>query len=271
MGADVQRADGAGDGGLIRIAAVGDIHIGRDTGPLLAGEIEHVSDRADLLLLAGDLTQHGFFEEGQAVADAMANVKIPVVAVLGNHDYHHGAERPIRAALERAGVQVLEGESTVLDVKGKRVGVGGTKGFGGGFAGACGTEFGEDEMKAFIRHSREKADTLRMRLAELTCDWKIALTHYAPCKGTLVGEKLEIYPFLGSYYLGEAIDEAGCQLAVHGHAHLGTERAITRGGIPVRNVARPVIKLAYKIYCFGQCEADHEVTSLRPSAIEARG
>lgn len=251
---------------MIRLAAVGDIHVGKDTGHLLAQELEHVSERAELLLLAGDLTQHGYAEEGQAVADALRAVTIPKVAVLGNHDYHHGAEGRIRAALEAAGVIVLEGEGTVIELAGQRVGVGGVKGFGGGFSGACGTEFGEDEMKAFIRHSREKAESLKRALQSLSCDWKVALTHYSPTKGTLVGEKPEIHPFLGSYFLGEAVDESGCHLAVHGHAHLGTERAVTRGGIPVRNVARPVIKLAYKIYCFGAADCETSLTSLRPAA-----
>jgi Icc-related predicted phosphoesterase len=249
----------------VRLAAVGDIHIGKDTGGLLQQELAHVSERADLLLLAGDLTQHGFVEEGESVAEGLRGIGIPIVAVLGNHDYHQGAEAGIRRALERVGVRVLEGEAVTLEVGSRSVGIAGVKGFGGGFSGACGSEFGEDEMKAFIRHSRERAELLKQCLIELDCDLKIALTHYAPCKGTLVGEKLEIYPFLGSYFLGEAIDAAGCQLALHGHAHHGTEHAVTRGGVPVRNVARPVINLAYKIYCFGAADADRRLRSLEPA------
>lgn len=256
---------------MIRLAAVGDIHVGKDTGSLLRQELEHVSEKADLLIIAGDLTQHGLAEEGKAVADALAAVTIPRVLVLGNHDYHQGAQDQIRRYLEAAGVTVLEGESTRVHVGGACVGIAGAKGFGGGFAGACGTEFGEEEMKAFIRHSREKAERLKQCLSELDCDYKIALTHYAPCKGTLVGEKLELYPFLGSYHLGEAIDSSHCNMAFHGHAHLGTERAVTRGGVPVRNVARPVIKLAYKVYCFGQSEQETEVHSLFPSATGSEG
>jgi Icc-related predicted phosphoesterase len=145
-------------------------------------------------------------------------------------------------------VRVLEAEGAVLELSGVRVGVGGVKGFGGGFPGASGSEFGEEEMKAFMRHSRLLAEAFGTALQALEADLRIALTHYSPSRGTLSGEPLEIYPFLGSYFLGEAIDRAGCAVAFHGHAHSGSERALTPGGVPVRNVARPVIRLAYKVY-----------------------
>jgi Icc-related predicted phosphoesterase len=151
--------------------------------------------------------------------------------------------------LEEIGVVVLEGTTTVIEVRDKTVGIVGVKGFGGGFFGACGSDFGEPEMKAFIRHTRARASALRDGLASLDTDYRVALLHYAPVKDTLMGEKLEIYPFLGSYLLGEAIDGGQCDIAFHGHAHLGSERGITRGGVPVRNVARPVIRTAYRVYC----------------------
>jgi len=132
---------------------------------------------------------------------------------------------------------------------GVRVGVAGTKGFGGGFAGACGSEFGEPEMKAFTRHSRELAERFGVALRELDCDVRLAVTHYSPVPETLVGERPEIYPFLGSYLLAQAIDSApDTALAVHGHAHAGSERGTTPGGVKVRNVAHPVIKQAYNVY-----------------------
>ena len=152
------------------------------------------------------------------------------------------------STLEAVGVIVLEGEGTIVAVDGVRVGIAGTKGFGGGFAGACGSEFGEEEMKTFMRYARVRAEQLTLALAWLNCDVRIALTHYSPVKGTLAGERLEIYPFLGSYLLGEAVDKTGCVVAFHGHAHAGSERAVTAAGVPVRNVARPVIKHAYKVY-----------------------
>jgi Icc-related predicted phosphoesterase len=128
--------------------------------------------------------------------------------------------------------------------------VAGTKGFGGGFAGACGSEFGEPEMKAFINHTRELAENLERSLAGLDADLRVALLHYSPVEGTLLGERLEIYPFLGSYLLAEAVDRAGADLVLHGHAHRGTEQGVTPGGVQVRNVAQPVIRHAYHVYCF---------------------
>jgi Icc-related predicted phosphoesterase len=232
---------------LIRIAAVGDIHVGRDTRPDLLS-FERIVDAADVLLLAGDLTQHGYADEVRVLCKRLAGVEVPIVAVLGNHDYHQDQEDEIRLELEGVGVRVLEGESAMLDINGVRVGVAGVKGFGGGFVDACASEFGEEEMKAFVRHSRAVAKGFDEALRALDCDLRIALTHYAPARGTLTGEPLEIYPFLGSYFLGEAIDDARCAVAFHGHAHSGCERALTPGGVPVRNVARPVIKFAYKVY-----------------------
>lgn len=235
---------------MIRVAAVGDVHVGLDSRGRLRRELEGVGARADLLILPGDLTQHGAAEEGAVLAAELRGVSIPIVAVLGNHDYHQGAQGSIRRTLEAIGVRVLEGEHVILKIAGARIGVAGVKGFGGGFAGACGSEFGEDEMKAFIHHTKATAERLAEALRALDTDLRIAVTHYAPIRETLAGEKLEIYPFLGSYLLGDAIDRASCDLALHGHAHLGTEKGITAGGVPVRNVARPVIHTSYAVYCF---------------------
>jgi Icc-related predicted phosphoesterase len=154
----------------------------------------------------------------------------------------------IRAALEESGVRVLEGEAAVCTAGGVRVAVAGVKGFGSGFAGACGTEFGEVEMKAFVQRARESGALLGTALAGTGADLHVALMHYAPIKDTLAGERPEIYPFLGSFFLAAAIDGAPCDLAIHGHAHHGTEWGLTPGGVPVRNVARPVIRRPYKVY-----------------------
>lgn len=235
---------------MIRIAAIGDVHVGRDARGFSGVDPQHLEATADLLLLAGDLTQHGFCHEAALLAEELAQFSLPIVCVLGNHDYHQGEEAKIRGVLQQVGVRVLEGETTLLQVAGIRLGVGGAKGFGGGFAGACATEFGEPEMKAFVGHSRKAASQLQQALSGLDCDIKIALTHYAPTDGTLLGEKREIYPFLGSYMLGEAIDSTRCHVAFHGHAHAGSERGLTRGGITVFNVARPVVNSAYKICVF---------------------
>ncbi|WP_051467800.1 metallophosphoesterase family protein [Actinomadura oligospora] len=233
---------------MIRLAAVGDVHLGPESagsyGPRLAGLSEH----ADVLLVAGDLTRHGTPEEGEVVAAELSHADVPVIAVLGNHDYHSDRQDEIAGILRDAGITVLEGTGTVVDRGGVRLGVAGGKGFGGGFPGGSASDFGEPEMKAFVRHTREFADRFGSALLGLDCDLRVALTHYSPVAGTLAGEPLEIYPFLGSYLLAEAIDCAHADLAVHGHAHHGTEKGVTPGGTRVRNVALPVIRQAYAVY-----------------------
>jgi Icc-related predicted phosphoesterase len=233
----------------IRVAAVADVHIDRDVVGRYRPALEHLAEKADLLLLGGDLTRHGTTDEAKCVAEEFGGLPVPVVAVLGNHDYHCDEVPGVTAILGDAGLHVLECSGAVLTCAGLRVGVAGTKGFGGGFAGACGSEFGEPEMKAFTRHSRELAERFGVALRELDCDVRLAVTHYSPVPETLVGERPEIYPFLGSYLLAQAIDSApDTALAVHGHAHAGSERGTTPGGVKVRNVAHPVIKQAYNVY-----------------------
>ncbi|MCP3820017.1 metallophosphoesterase [Streptomyces sp. A3M-1-3] len=236
---------------MIRVAAVGDIHLGKDSKGLLRPAFDTLANHADVLLLAGDLTRHGTVEEARVVAGEVAGLPVPVVGVLGNHDYQSDQEEAVTAVLTDVGVTVLEGEGAQFDIGGTMLGVAGTKGFGGGFAGRSAGEFGEPEMKAFVRYTRRCADSLRRSLEELAaggCDVRIALTHFSPVPDTLAGEPLEIYPFLGSYLLAEAMDTAGADLAVHGHAHLGTEHGMTVGGVRVRNVAQPVIDRAFAVY-----------------------
>ena len=239
------------DTAKLRIGAVGDVHVGRDAEGLLRLRLTTIGDQADLLLLAGDLTQHGDVDEARVLAAELEGLPVPVVAVFGNHDYHRDEQLEIRRVLEDVGVVVLEGEHVELDLGGHRVGIAGVKGFGSGFAGACASEFGEPETKAFVRHAKRHADALYEALVAMDAEHRIALTHYAPVADTLEGERREIYPFLGSYLLGQAIDAAGCDLAIHGHAHKGKELGVTASGIPVRNVALPVIGVAYRVYQLG--------------------
>jgi Icc-related predicted phosphoesterase len=236
---------------VIRVAAVGDVHVGEDSRGRIATQFTHLREQADVLLLAGDLTRCGSVAEVQVLVDELRDVGVPVVAVLGNHDYHADQTRAVVAALRSGGITVLEGSSTVVEVEGCRLGIAGSKGFGGGFAGACGSDFGEPEMKAFVSHTKAVSERLHDALAALDTDYRIALLHYAPVPDTLLGERLEIYPFLGSYLLAEAIDKAGADLVVHGHAHGGSEKGVTAGGVHVRNVAQPVIRQAYAVYCLG--------------------
>ena len=231
---------------MIRVAAVGDVHAGLDCVGCLG--LETLDDQADLLLLAGDLTRIGDPAEAEVLARELSGVTLPVVAVLGNHDHHSDQPDQIRKCLESAGVTVLEGEAATLTVNDVNIGIAGVKGFGGGFAGASGSDFGEPEMKAFVRHTKGIASSLERQLAELRSDVRIALLHYSPIEATLQGERLEIYPFLGSYLLGEAIDRAGADLVLHGHAHAGSERGFTPAGVRVRNVAKPVIRDSYRVF-----------------------
>jgi Icc-related predicted phosphoesterase len=233
---------------MIRIAAVGDIHLGPDNVETFRGSVRGADRDADLLLLAGDLTRHGEVDEAALVCQAVDELEVPVVAVLGNHDHHAGCADGITEQLTSGGITVLEGSSTVVDVDGTTVGIAGSKGFGGGFAGACASDFGEPEMKAFVRHTKGIADLLGASLAGLDTDVRVALLHYSPVEETLRGERLEIFPFLGSYLLAEAIDGAGADLALHGHAHAGVEHGMTAGGTRVRNVAMPVICSGYRVY-----------------------
>ncbi|HAM02133.1 MAG TPA: metallophosphoesterase [Acidimicrobiaceae bacterium] len=234
---------------MIRIAAMADVHFGADAAGRLRPQLEQLADEADVLLVAGDLTRVGDPHEAEILAKEMAGLATPAVCVLGNHDYHGDQEDRIAGIMADAGVEVLEGSSTVLHVGNETLGVAGTKGFGGGFLGASGSDFGEPLMKAFIRHTMELSERLGEELAGLGTDRRVALTHYAPVDGTLRGERPEIYPFLGSYLLAEAIDRAGADLAIHGHAHNGTERSVTPGGVHVRNVAQPVLRRACAVYC----------------------
>jgi Icc-related predicted phosphoesterase len=237
---------------VIRIAAVGDVHVAVDSDERFEPWIGSVCSEADVLLLAGDLTRSGHPDEAACLANELARIRIPVVAVLGNHDYQLESEEKIVALLRQARVHVLEGDSVILPIDGLRVGIVGTKGFGGGFLGASGSDFGEPEMKTFIRLTKRLSDGMRAQLAALDADVRVALLHYSPIPETLEGERREIYPFLGSYLLAEAVDASGADLVLHGHAHAGREVGTTPGGIPVRNVARSVIRRPYKIYQLGK-------------------
>lgn len=233
---------------MIRIAAVGDVHYDKTSHNRLGEHLSGLEHKADIFLLAGDLTQTGHPDEMKVLADDLRKCPIPVIAVLGNHDFHMDQVDVVVKILEDAGVKVLERHGIVLEIKGQKIGIAGAKGFGGGFVGACGSDFGEPEMKAFMRHSRSQARQLEGILKEMEVDFRIALLHYSPTTQTLYGEKKEIYPFLGCYYLAEAVDYGKADIVFHGHAHGGVEKGETPGGTPVRNVAQPVIRHAYNIY-----------------------
>lgn len=238
---------------MIRIAAVGDVHVGLDSAGRLRPHLEGIDERADVLLVAGDLTRLGTADEAEVLADELDGLPVPTFAILGNHDEHSDEPDAVCAALERAGVRMLRGEHAVVDVRGERLGIAGVKGFGVGFGRATASDFGEPVMRAYTRHAKDEAACLEALLRDLDgrVDRRVALLHYAPVPDTLEGEPPPIWPFLGSYLLGEAVDRAGADLVLHGHAHAGSEFGRTPGGVPVRNVAQPVIRRAYNVYCLG--------------------
>lgn len=240
---------------MIRLAAIADLHCVESTCGMLSPAWSTLHEVADVFLIGGDLTTTGTPREAAVLARELEAVQIPVVAVLGNHDYHTGNEAAVRGVLEAQGVAVLEGECRSFKVGGETLGVAGTKGFGGGFAGACGSDFGEPEMKQYVRHSVEMAERLRNVMRSLDADYRVLLMHYSPIDTTLRGEPLPIYPFLGSYLFAEVADEAGVDLVLHGHAHHGSEKGVTPGGIPVRNVALPLIRNAFHVFHLQHAES----------------
>jgi Icc-related predicted phosphoesterase len=222
----------------MRIAAVGDLHCRADTRRNLAVALRGVDQEADVLLLAGDLTDHGTPEEALWLAEELSQIEMKKCAVLGNHDFEGGQEGEVRKILCDAGIQVLDGEPWTLN----DLGVAGVKGFAGGFEQSQLQRFGEGAMKSFVDACIAEELKLEKALFQLRTRHRVALLHYAPCRQTLEGEPLEIFPFLGATRLAGPIDQLRPNIAIHGHAHRGTLRGVTRGGVPVVNVALPVLR-----------------------------
>ncbi len=232
---------------MIRIAAMGDIHCWEGGEghfrPIFAG----VDDVADVLLLAGDLTVMGKAAEAETLMNELSDIKVPMIAVLGNHDCEDNDEQAIISVLQRHNVVVLDGDNTVLTIDGKTVGFAGAKGFCGGFDKYAVAPFGEQSLKDFVFASVREAYRLEEALSELTTDYRVVLLHYSPIRETVVGEPLELWPFLGSSVLCKPVDALGASLVIHAHAHYGSPSGTTKTGIPVFNVARTVIK-SYFLY-----------------------
>lgn len=222
----------------VRFAIVGDIHVTKDSGGSLHAFFAQASDAADALLLCGDLTDYGTAEEAQVLADELAVVKVPIACVLGNHDYESGTPEIVRETLTRAGVRVLDGEACEIE----GVGIAGAKGFPGGFGRGSLGAWGEPAIKLFVQEALNEAMKLESALAKLRTHRRIALLHYAPIVGTLAGEPLEIFPFLGSSRLEEPLLRYPVDAVFHGHAHRGTLEGKTINGVPVFNVAKPLLQ-----------------------------
>jgi Icc-related predicted phosphoesterase len=239
---------------LVRVAALGDPHVVPQVRGRLGAALAHVARDADLLLLAGDLTNAGRRSEAEALCADLRHLLLPAVAVLGNHDHDSGEGERLAAMLRGAGIHVLEGSGITLDVRGARVGVAGLKGTGGGFDTGVAAPEEVVETSSGIVERTDSVWRLRAALRDLDADLRIALTHYSPATGTLAGEPPEIWSHLGSRLLGSAVDAGGAHLSVHGHAHHGTEQGTTPGGCPVRNVAQPVIRRGYAVYALSAAD-----------------
>jgi Icc-related predicted phosphoesterase len=225
-----------------RVAAVGDLHCGREghgAGRQLLNQIaREAEEAADILLLCGDLTSHGRPEELRDLLDAFHPLKVPAIAVLGNHEYEGGEARELARILAEHGIRVLDGDA--LEVNG--VGIAGVKGFAGGFGRAALTAFGEPMIKAFVQEALDEALKLENALRRLATPVKIAVLHYAPTVQTIEGEPLEIQAFLGSSRLLAPIEAMEVDAVFHGHAHTGKLQGATPSGIPVFNVALPLLQ-----------------------------
>lgn len=226
---------------VLSVAAVGDVHASEEHRDRLGRAFAGVGEEADLLLLAGDLTTHGLVEEAAVLADACRRARVPVLAVLGNHDHHSGLEAEVTATLVEAGVRVLEREHVVLELAGMEVGVVGAKGFVGGFPGAEIADFGERLLRDVYAETSREVSALEEGLEAVAgCDRRLVLLHYAPVTETLVGEPESIWAFLGSGRLAAPIGAHRPDAVFHGHAHHGRP-AGSIGTVPVHNVARHVI------------------------------
>jgi Icc-related predicted phosphoesterase len=226
---------------LVRVAAVGDIHVSRTAQPRLQTLFSQVAERADVLVLCGDLCDYGLPEEAHLLAKELSNLKIPMVGVLGNHDFESGQVEEVTKILCEAGIQMLDGDA--VEIKG--IGFAGVKGFAGGFGRGALGPWGEEIIKGFVREAVNEALKLESALARLRTEQKIAVLHYSPIQATVEGEPVEIFPFLGSSRLEDPLLRYPVQYVLHGHAHRGTPEGKTSNGIPVYNVAMPLLLETY--------------------------
>jgi Icc-related predicted phosphoesterase len=227
--------------GIVRIAAIGDLHCTKSSQGVFQPLFARVSESADVLLMAGDLTDYGLPDEAKILARELSGLRIPVAAVLGNHDIESGKDVEVRQILSDAGVVILDGDACEL----RGIGIAGAKGFGGGFGQRALGPWGETIIKQFVREAVDEALKLEAALARLRTTHLVALLHYSPVQRTVEGEPLEIYPFLGSSRLEEPIGRYPVSLVVHGHAHRGSLEGTTKTGVPVYNVAMPLLTRTY--------------------------
>ncbi len=228
-------------GELVRLAALSDIHYAKASQGSMAPLFAEIAESSDVLALCGDLTDYGLAEEARILAKDLAQVKIPIVAVLGNHDFEADQQVEIAQILTDVGVHMLDGDTWEF----RGVGFAGIRGFCGGFGRGALGPWGEKIIKAFVHEAVEEALKLEAALARIQTPHRIVLMHYAPIRDTVEGEPLEIFPFLGSSRLEDPLSRFDVTAVFHGHAHKGAPEGKTQTGIPVYNVAHAVLKTNY--------------------------
>ncbi len=231
-----------------RIAAVGDIHVKENDHGKWTDYFKNISKDADILILAGDLSDTGHLNEAEILKEELKACSIPIVAVLGNHDFERDQQKTIKKMLESDQVHILDGEAVVIN----NIGFAGIKGFGGGFGRYMLSMFGEQMFKSFVQEAVDEALKLDRALAHLESNYednikKFVVMHYAPIKETIEGEPHEIWPFMGSSRLVEPINRREVEAVFHGHAHVGTLEGQTSAGVKVYNVARPILQRAHQL------------------------
>ncbi|HEY1800242.1 MAG TPA: metallophosphoesterase [Terriglobales bacterium] len=233
----------------MRIAATADLHFSPQRQMMLREQLSRVRDEADVLVLAGDLTNYGQPQEMESLLNTIVRIRVPTIAILGNHDYESGQEQELMRMMTAEGLKVLDGSAYERD----GVGFAGTKGFVGGFGRGVLTAFGEPEVKTFVRASIDEALKLERAMSQLRTPKRVVVLHYAPIAATVQGEAPEIFPFLGTSRLAEVIDRHGADFVIHGHAHNGFPDGATTAGVPVHNVAITLLQsqkppMAYRIF-----------------------
>lgn len=249
-----------------RLAAVGDLHCREDHHGKFREMVKAVNGEAEGLVLCGDLTDRGLVDEAKTLAEALALLRVPCAAVLGNHDFEAGQQREITRILREAKVGVLDGEYAVFD---KRLGVAGVKGFGCGFEKGTLQAFGEPATKAFVQEAVNEALKLEAALSQIDTAHRVVIMHYAPIADTTQGEIAEIRPFLGTSRLAMPVDAFGAQAVFHGHAHHGAPEGHTPRGIPVYNVAMPLLRRTFDRR-FRVIDLEPPEHALDPRDVDAR-
>jgi Icc-related predicted phosphoesterase len=261
-------------GNVIRVAALGDLHCTKTSQGSFQPLFAKIAEAAEVVLLAGDLTDYGLPDEARVLARELSGLRVPIAAVLGNHDIESGKADEVRRILVDAGVVVLDGE--VCEMHG--IGIAGAKGFGGGFGKHALGPWGETIIKQFVREAVDEALKFEAALARLRTKHLIGLLHYSPVQQTVDGEPLEIYPFLGSSRLEEPINRYPVSLVVHGHAHRGQLQGTTKSGVPVYNVSMPLLTRSFadrppfRIFeLSAQPQTTHEPAAIPFAAGPSRG